>query len=108
MRAGERVEPILERDALGLRQRGDLAEDHRGADAVLVAHDVADEVAERLFVAEHEAGAGRSSAARAIHLNPVSVSAYCTPAAAAIFESIVDDTTVVATSRSEPEVCRST
>src|ERR1035441_6873442 len=41
---------------------------------------------------------GRSSAARAIHLNPVRVSAYRAPAAAAILASIVEDTTVDATS----------
>jgi hypothetical protein len=39
-----------------------------------------------------------SSAAREIHLKPVSVSAYCAPAAAAIFDSSVPDTIVVATS----------
>ncbi len=38
------------------------------------------------------------SAARAIHLKPVSVSRYCAPAAAAIFDSSVEDTMLVATS----------
>ena len=42
---------------------------------------------------------GTPSPARTIHLNPVSVSAYRAPAAAAILDSSVEETIVDATSR---------
>ena len=68
----DRVEPILQRDAFGLGERGDLGHQHRGGDAVLVERAAAHEVAERLLVAEHEplTRAG-SRTVWPIHLKPV-------------------------------------
>ena len=61
--------------ALRLERRGELGDQQQRRDAVLVAHAVrVDAVAERLLVAERAA-----RRTRAIHLKPVSVSAYGQP-----------------------------
>ena len=77
-----------------LEPGGQLGDQQRGGDAVLVADVVrGDAVAERLLVAEDQRG---PPPARTIHLNPVSVSPYGRPRAAHIARSRDDDTIVVA------------
>ena len=76
MRDEQLVEAGNERLAAGLEVACELRQPQRGADAVLVPHQRADGVAERLLVAHHErdALALGAIAALAIHLKPVSVS----------------------------------
>ena len=89
--AGQVVEQVAQRPALGPRAGRDRADQHQRGDAVLVLHvGRVDAVAERLLVAEGEV------LTRPIHLKPVSVSAYGWPAAAAILPSSEEDTIEVA------------
>ena len=101
---GDRVEPILQRHAVGQRESRDLGHHHRGTDAVLVERTVRHEVAERLLVAEHEPQVGTFGDDLADPLEPGERLLACTPAASAMRPSSDDDTIVVTTSRSSPVV----
>ena len=101
--AGQVVEQVRDAAAGGLRHGRQIAAQHRGADAVLVAHRLrVDAVADRLLVRVDEVAV---LAARASHLKPVNVSTCRAPRAAAIAASIRDDTTVLATT-APGSVCR--
>ena len=77
---GEVVEQVAEGAALRLEPRGQLGDEQRGADAVLVAHRAPGRRSSRGPPRSRSAG----PATRAIHLKPVRVSSWRMPALAAI------------------------
>ena len=96
--AGQVVERVEHRAPVIPQRDNQIAGQHRGADAVLVADGGrVDAVADRLFVRVDEVQPGSSSSARDSHLNPVSVSTCRAPCSAAMAASMRDETTVLAT-----------